>query len=59
MNEIDLKYWQVVVREKQIVEFRNYENSTEIFNDFKFTGLNNFDFFMTEFYKNGLSEEEK
>lgn len=51
MNNTNLEYWQVVSRKAGKVKMYNKFNSEEIFNDFKFTGLNNFDFFTTEFYK--------
>jgi len=49
MNGIDLEYWQIIIRKGSSVSIKNYENSKEIFDNFKFTGLNNFDFFSTDF----------
>lgn len=50
MNNISLKYWQVIQREYGNCKFFNYSNSKEIFDEFEFTGLSNFDFLSTEFY---------
>lgn len=55
MNNTSLDYWQVIYREGSVVKMFNKHNSEEIFKDFKFTGLNNFDFFTTDFFKTGLN----
>ncbi|MBD8388518.1 ATP/GTP-binding protein [Dysgonomonas sp. BGC7] len=57
MNQIPLKYWNVIDREnsKKSV-FYDYANSKEIFDDFEYTGLNNFDFLSTDFYKTGFGQ---
>jgi AAA15 family ATPase/GTPase len=57
MNKIPLEYWSVIERVKQKSIFYNYRNSKDIFDSFAFTGLNNFDFFATDFYLNGLEEQ--
>jgi AAA15 family ATPase/GTPase len=57
MNKIPLEYWSVIARNNQKSIFYNYSNSKDIFDSFAFTGLNNFDFFATDFYLNGLDEE--
>lgn len=44
INEVPLKYWQIAQREKGDINFYNYNNSKEQFDDFEFTGLSNFDF---------------
>jgi hypothetical protein len=41
-----------------LTKLHNTHNSKEIFDDFKFTGLNNFDFFATQFYIEGFGDEE-
>jgi predicted ATPase len=56
MNKIPLEYWSVIHREKNKSIFYNYRNSKEIFDSFAYTGLNNFDFFETEFYLNGFGQ---
>jgi hypothetical protein len=48
MNEVDLKYWQIVHRSGSHVKLINYKNSPAVFDEFSYYGLNNFDFFATE-----------
>lgn len=57
MNNIHLKYWSVIEREGDKSIFYNIYNSRDNFEDFKYTSLNNFDFFCTDFYKNGFGED--
>jgi len=52
MNEVKLKYWNIISREGHECDVINNANSPKLFENFKFTGLNNFDFLKTEFYKN-------
>lgn len=54
MNQISLKYWSVIGRDHTESVFYDYVNSKDIFDDFKYTGLNNFDFLATDFYKKGF-----
>ncbi len=49
MDVIDLKYWNILRRKGGKVYAINVENSPELFNDFKFTGLSNFDFFSSDY----------
>ncbi len=49
MNKVPLEEWLILQRTGNHVRVRNYENSKEIFDEFKFTGLSNFDFFATDF----------
>jgi ABC-type multidrug transport system ATPase subunit len=58
MNAVDIQNWAVLMREGNKISLFNYENSKEIFEEFKFTGLNNFDFYASEFFKSGFNEEE-
>ncbi|TFH25851.1 MAG: ATP-binding protein [Bacteroidia bacterium] len=58
MNAVDIENWAVIMREGHKISLYNYANSKEIFEEFKFTGLNNFDFYASEFFKSGFSEEE-
>jgi len=51
MEVVDLKYWNVLTREGKKVEGLNSISRPEIFEDFKFTGLSNFDFFSSDFIK--------
>ncbi len=58
MNAVDIQNWAVLMREGNKISLFNYENSREIFEEFKFTGLNNFDFYASEFFRSGLSQDE-
>jgi energy-coupling factor transporter ATP-binding protein EcfA2 len=49
MNTVPLEYWTVLVEEGNRTRVFNYANSKQKFDDFKFTGLNNFDFFSMDF----------
>jgi len=59
MNAVDIENWAVIMREGHKISLYNYENSREIFEEFKFTGLNNFDFYASEFFRSGFSDEEE
>jgi hypothetical protein len=58
MNAVDIENWAVIVRDGNKISLFNYENSREIFEEFKYTGLNNFDFYASEFFKSGFRDEE-
>lgn len=49
MNVVPLEYWTVLVEDGSTTRVFNYQNSKQKFDDFKFTGLNNFDFFSMDF----------
>jgi energy-coupling factor transporter ATP-binding protein EcfA2 len=49
MNNIPLEYWQVIQREGGECRVFNYQNSKEKFDEFKYMGLNNFDFLTTDY----------
>ncbi len=57
MNGVPLKYWNIIERKRNECFFYNYSNSKELFDQFKYTGLNNFDFFTSEYFK--IDEEER
>ncbi len=57
MNAVDIEHWAVIMREGNKISLFNYENSREIFEEFKFTGLNNFDFYASDFFKSGFTED--
>jgi energy-coupling factor transporter ATP-binding protein EcfA2 len=57
MNAVDIENWAVIMREGHKIRLYNYANSKEIFEEFKFTGLNNFDFYASEFFKSGMSDD--
>lgn len=44
MNNVPLEEWSVLQRKGNQVTVKNYDNSREIFEEFKFTGLSNFSF---------------
>jgi energy-coupling factor transporter ATP-binding protein EcfA2 len=54
MNKVPLEEWSVLQRQGGHVRVRNYTNSKRVFEEFKFTGLSNFDFLATDF----VNEEE-
>ena len=54
MNQISLRFWSVIDRQHNKSVFYDYTNSTDTFEDFKYTGLNNFDFLVSDFYKEGF-----
>ena len=56
MNAVDLEYWNVLDRKGHVVTSYNYEKNKEIFEEYSFIGLNNFDFFATGFYKEKLDD---
>jgi len=49
MNNVPLEYWQVIQRKGGECRVYNYRNSKKIFDEFAYTGLNNFDFLATDF----------
>lgn len=55
MNSTNLNYWQIIKRDGAKVKLFNKENSSKQFEDFEYTGLNNFDFFRTDFYEKGFT----
>lgn len=57
MNRVPLKEWSVLFRTRNIVQAKNYHNSREAFEEFEFTGLNNFDFFATDYLVETPEEE--
>jgi energy-coupling factor transporter ATP-binding protein EcfA2 len=54
MNAVPLEYWSVIQRVGGTSKIFNYSNSKRVFDEFKFSGLNNFDFLSTDFYLNGF-----
>ncbi len=50
MNGVPLEYWSVLHREGSLVKVFNKNNATRAFEEFEFVGLNNFDFFSSEFF---------
>lgn len=58
MNNIPLLYWHVINRTGNKSVFYNMQNSKQVFDEFSYTGLNNFDFFADKFYLNGMEAFE-
>jgi hypothetical protein len=50
MNNVPLKYWMIVHRVGNLTQCYNYRNSKAIFDEFELTGLNNFDFFSSNYF---------
>nr|VFK74958.1 MAG: ATPase/GTPase, AAA15 family [Candidatus Kentron sp. MB] len=57
MNHVPLEAWSVVDRDRNRVTIRNYANAREIFDRFKFTGLNNFDFLALDYLHTSTTDE--
>lgn len=54
MNAVPLENWLVLVREGARCRILNERSHPEAFSDFKFTGLNNFDFLSTRFWETSI-----
>jgi AAA15 family ATPase/GTPase len=57
MNNVPLNEWLVLQRKGGNVSVRNYDNSKELFDEFKFTGLSNFSFLEMDFLNNNETTE--
>jgi energy-coupling factor transporter ATP-binding protein EcfA2 len=53
MNAVPLQVWSVLQRDRGQCKVYNYSNSREIFDNFRFTGLSNFDFLAVDFIHSG------
>lgn len=61
MNNVDLEYWSIIERKGHDSRIYNSRNAKEVFEDFEFTGLCNFDLLSSGFFSGGeeiLDEEE-
>lgn len=58
MNNVPLEEWSVLQRKGNLVTVKNYENSREIFEEFKFTGLSNFAFLELDVINEPRSPED-
>ena len=56
MNEVPLEEWTVLQRTGSFVRARNYDNSAEQFDEFRFTGLSNFSFFEMDYLNESRTE---
>lgn len=57
MNKVPIEAWSVLQLHGNHCDVYNYQNSKDIFEEFKYTGLNNFDFFSTDFIHAEKDEE--
>lgn len=56
MDVVDINNWSVLLREGTNVKVLNRATHQTLFDDFKFTGLSNFDFFSSDYIPNYLSK---
>jgi hypothetical protein len=49
MDVVDIKYWSILKRSDNAVKVYNYHNSKDKFDNFKFSGLSNFDLFSSDY----------
>jgi energy-coupling factor transporter ATP-binding protein EcfA2 len=56
MNEVPLEEWSILQRHGNRVSIKNIENSREIFEGFKFSGLSNFSFFELDVVNEAIGE---
>jgi AAA15 family ATPase/GTPase len=59
MDKVPLEYWSVIQRLGNKSIFYNHRNAKQTFDDFAFTGLNNFDFYASEFFIHGFEDYVK
>lgn len=57
MNEVPLDYWSVLKRKRGIVKMFNLRNSKKQFDNFKYIGLSNFDFFASDFFESEATND--
>lgn len=56
MNKVPLSYWSVLKRTGGIVKMFNERNSKKQFDHFKYIGLNNFDFFASDYFNSEIGD---
>jgi AAA15 family ATPase/GTPase len=59
MNAIPTHHWNILKRTGNVVNSYNYKNSKEIFEDFDFSGLNNFYLFTSDYLDKAIWKKEK
>lgn len=57
MDVVDLKYWNLLQRKGNEVEGINHITHPELFDDFEFTGLSNFDLFSSDYIARHLNRK--
>jgi energy-coupling factor transporter ATP-binding protein EcfA2 len=50
MNNVPLEMWHIIHRAGSHCKIFNIKNHPDVFDDFRFTGLNNFDFFASNYF---------
>lgn len=53
MNDVPLENWVILHREGSVVKAFDYINSKDLFDEFQYLGLNNFDFFSGDLFLRG------
>jgi energy-coupling factor transporter ATP-binding protein EcfA2 len=56
MNYVSLEHWSVLQRKGSVVHAIDHANSKEVFEEFSYSGLSNFDFFFGEHYSKENAE---
>lgn len=56
MDEIDIKYWNILQRNGEKITCLNQQNSPNVFRKFRLTGLSNFDLFSSDFLLQSQNE---
>jgi AAA15 family ATPase/GTPase len=51
MNNVDLTYWTIIDKSDGDIRFYSERTDPELFEEFSYIGLNNFDFFSGQYYK--------
>lgn len=49
MDVVNIRYWNILVRKMNIVKVYNYQNSKDKFDNFRYSGLSNFDLFSSDY----------
>jgi len=56
MNNVPLEYWSIIHRDGNTCKVLNNKNSKRLFEEFHYTGLNNFDFFSSKYYLRNVKD---
>ncbi len=59
MNAISTHYWNILKREGSVVNSYNYKKDKEVFDNFDYSGLNNFYLFSSDYLDKALWKREK
>lgn len=57
MDVIDIEYWNILQRKNGVVSSLNPKRNKELFDEFRFTGLSNFDLFSSDFILKSLKHD--